>query len=182
MIPLRSSITKKLLAYFYLNPQESLYLNEIARKLRVDKRNLVKKINELEQEGFFNQQQRGNLKLYTLNSHYPLYEEYKKIILKTIGIEDKLKTIIQEVPNLQEIYIYGSYASNTMQAYSDIDLLAIGEHDIILLQKKLNQLQKDIGREINIINMAEPEFKTRIKRNDPFITGILKKEYIKITP
>jgi predicted transcriptional regulator with HTH domain len=47
MISLRSEITKKLLNYFFLNPKESLYVNELSRNLALDKRNLVKKIKEL---------------------------------------------------------------------------------------------------------------------------------------
>jgi len=51
MISLRSEITRKLLNYFFLNPEASLYVNELARKLGLDKRNLVKKMKELEKEG-----------------------------------------------------------------------------------------------------------------------------------
>ena len=46
MISLRSEITKKLLNYFFINPHESLYVNEMSQKLQLDKRNLVKKIKE----------------------------------------------------------------------------------------------------------------------------------------
>jgi len=50
MISLKSKITRKLLNYFFLNPKESLYVNELSRNLALDKRNLVKKIKELETE------------------------------------------------------------------------------------------------------------------------------------
>ncbi len=46
MISLRSEITKTVLNYFFMNPQESLYVNELVQKLHLDKRNLVKKIRE----------------------------------------------------------------------------------------------------------------------------------------
>ena len=48
MISLKSKVTKKILNYFFINPHENLYVNEISRKLQLDKRNLVKKIKELE--------------------------------------------------------------------------------------------------------------------------------------
>jgi len=41
MISLRSKVARKILNYFFINPQESLYVNELSRKLEVDKRNLV---------------------------------------------------------------------------------------------------------------------------------------------
>ena len=76
MISLRSEITKKILNYFYLHKQESLYVNELVRKLNADKRNLVKKLHELEVENILKSQTRGNLKLYSINSGYSLYKEY----------------------------------------------------------------------------------------------------------
>jgi len=75
MIPLRSEITRKLLDYFFINPHENLYVNELTRKLNLDKRNLVKKIRQLENEGILKSQSRGNLKLYSINTDYSLYKE-----------------------------------------------------------------------------------------------------------
>lgn len=180
MISLRSEITKKLLNYFFINPQESLYVNELSRKLNLDKRNLVKKLKELEKDGILKSQIRRNLKLYSINKSYPLYKEYKNIILKTTGLEDKLKKVMKEIAGIVEVYIYGSYAKNKMDAYSDIDLLIIGSHKIVLLQRKLNKLQKDTDREINSVSMDENEFKKRLKNKDPFISEVLRRKHIKI--
>ena len=180
MISLRSKITKKILNYFFVNPHESLYVNELSRKLQLDKRNLVKKLRELESEGILKTRTRGNLKLCSINKTYPLYKEYERIVLKTIGFEDKLKKIVEEIKGVKEAYIYGSYAKNKMDVHSDIDLLVIGKHDIVNLQRKIRKLQKEMEREINIINMDEAEFKMRIKNKDPFILGILREKHIKV--
>jgi len=180
LISLRSEITKKLLNYFFINPHESLYINELSRKLNFDKRNLVKKLKELEKEGILKSQIRGNLKLYSINKSYPLYKEYKRIIFKTIGLEDKLKRVLKDVDGVKQAFIYGSYAKDKMDTHSDVDLLVIGYHEIVLLQRKLNSLQKEIDREINSVNMDEHELKKRIKNKDPFILGVFKKKHIKI--
>jgi len=181
VISLKSGITQRVLNYFFLNPQESLYINELARKLSLDKRNLVKKIRELEKEGLLISRQRGNLKLYSININFPLYKEYKNIILKTLGFEAKLKQILQAVAGIKKAYIYGSYAENKMEAHSDIDLLVIGEHSVIALQKKISQLQRELDREINVVNMDEKESLRRRKNKDPFITNIFKMKTIELT-
>jgi predicted nucleotidyltransferase len=180
MISLRSEVTKKLFNHFFLDSTDNVYVNELHRKLQVDKRNLVKKLKELEQEGILKTQSKGNLKLYTINKSYPLYEEYKRIFLKTVGFEDKVKKVVNEIEGVKEAYIYGSYAKNTMDTHSDIDLLVIGNHSIISLQRKLNKLQQEIGREINVVNMDENEFKKRKKSKDPFIAGILREKHIRV--
>lgn len=180
MISLKSAITKKILNYFFVNPEEELYVNEISRKLAADKRNLIKKLKELENEGILTSKAQGNLKLYSINQNYPLYDEYKNIVLKTLGLERKLREIIRQTENITEAHLYGSYAKDKLAAHSDIDLLVVGTHSIIKLQQKINKLQREINREINIINMDPKEYNKRKKTKDPFILNILKGKHIKL--
>jgi len=180
MISLRSSITKKILNYFLINPHESLYVNELSRKLFLDKRNLVKKIKELELYGIMTHETRGNLKLYSINTHYPMYKEYRKIIMANIGVEEQLKKILHGAKDVKEVYIYGSYARDSMASHSDVDILVIGSISTIALQKLIHRLQNDIDREINATIMSESEFKKRVKNKDPFVGGILKQKHIKV--
>lgn len=182
MIPLKSAITQKILNYFFLNPHESLYVNELSRKLTLDKRNLVKKLKELEKEGVLKSGKRGNLRLYSINKEYSLYNEYKKIISKTVGLENEIRQILKKTKGVKKAYIYGSYAKDNMDMHSDIDLLVVGTHDIMLLQKAISRLQKEINREINITNMDIKEFEKKSKNKDPFLSGILHKNYIELVP
>jgi len=180
MIPLKSKITKKILNYFFINPHESLYGNELSRKLALDKRNLVKKIKELEQEGILTHQTRGNLKLYSISTRYPLYRELRKIIMTTVGVEEQLRRLFEGIDGIQEIYIYGSYAKDTMDAHSDIDLLIVGSVNAVVAQKHISKLRRDLDRDINVIVLDYADFKQRIKNKDPFISGILKQKHIRV--
>ncbi|KAF0134817.1 MAG: hypothetical protein FD145_385 [Candidatus Saganbacteria bacterium] len=180
MFSLKSEVAQKVLNYFFLNPHESLYINELSRKLSLDKRNLIKKLRELEKEGLLISQPRGNLKLYSINNRFPLYKEYRNIVLKTLGFEEKLKKILKGIPGIEQAYIYGSYAENKMEAHSDIDLLVIGSHRIVVLQKNISQLQQELDREINVVNMDSKELLKRRKHKDPFILNIFKKKLIEL--
>ncbi|MFH1411972.1 MAG: nucleotidyltransferase domain-containing protein [Candidatus Omnitrophota bacterium] len=180
MISMKSKITKVLLNYFFLNPEESLFVNEISRKLDLDKRNLVKKLKVLEEEGILGSEIRGNQKIYSINRSYPLYEEYRKIVFKTIGIESKLRNLTEKVNGIEKMYLFGSYAKDSMEIHSDIDLLVVGDHKIMTLQKEISKLQKEIGREINVVNMDKKEFEKRKKEKDPFIETVFKEKNIKV--
>lgn len=180
MISMRSKITKVLLNYFFLNPEESLFVNEISRKLDLDKRNLVKKLKELEEAGIMVSETSGNQKIYSMNRLYPLYEEYRKIVFKTIGIESKLKSMLKQVMGIEKVYLFGSYAKDAMEVHSDIDLLVIGDHSIMDLQKEISKLQKETGREINVINMDRKEFENRKKKKDFFIETVFKEKNIEV--
>lgn len=180
MIPLKSEITKKLLSYFFINPDDSLYVNELARKLAVDKRNLVKKVRQLEAEGILKSQARGNLKFYSVNRAFPLYKEYRQLFLKSVGFEDKLKRTLGKVAGVNQVYIYGSYALGKMSSSSDIDVLIVGTHAIADAQKGINRLQKEIGREINAVHMGLNEFKRKLRKKEPFVSGIVGDKHIQV--
>lgn len=180
MISMKSKITKALLNYFFLNPEENLFVNEISRKLDLDKRNLVKKLKALEEEGILGSEIRGNQKIYSINHSYPLYEEYRKIVFKTIGVENKLRSLTEKVNGIEKVYLFGSYAKDSMETHSDIDLLVVGDHKIMTLQKEISKLQKEIGREINVVNMDNKEFEKRKKEKDPFIETVFKEKNIKV--
>jgi len=180
MVSIKSKIIRSLLNFYFLHPEQSFYVNEAARRFNIDKRNLVKKLKELEREGLFVTKTSGNQRFYSLNKKYPLYKEYRNIFMKTVGIEEKLKSVLSNIEGVKEVYIYGSYARDSMDAFSDIDIMIIGSHDTIMIQKEISKVQKDMDREINVINIGLKEFDDKKKRQDPFISDIFKNKYIKI--
>ena len=109
-----------------------------------------------------------------------MYQEFRKIVLATIGVEEQLRSLLLNVDGIKEVYIYGSYAKNAMGPHSDIDVLVIGSASVIYLQKQIHRLQSDMGREINVSAMGKSEFKRRIDNKDPFIVSVLKQKHIKI--
>lgn len=180
MISIKSKIIRSLLNFYFLHPEQSFYVNEIARRFNIDKRNLVRKLKELEKEGLFVTKLFGNQRYYSLNKKYSLYKEYRNIFMKTVGIEEKLRLALSNIEGIKEAYIYGSYARDNMDAFSDIDIIIIGSHDTIMIQKEISKLQKDVDREINVINIGLKEFDDKKKNRDPFVSGIFKNKYIKI--
>lgn len=182
MLSLRSKVTRKVLTYFFTNPQQDLYVNEMAAGLGVDKRNLVKKLRELESLGLMRSEARGNLRLYSINPSYPLYREYKRIFQKTVGVEAKLRDMVSLTPGVKRAYIFGSYASDAMQTHSDIDILVVGDHSVVSLQKELNKIQSEIEREVNCVHMNEDEFRRRKETEDPFLRDVFAHPTIELAP
>ena len=179
MLSLKSKITQAVLGYFMLHEGQELYVNEIARRLTLDQGNLDRKLKELEKDGILKSELRGKERYYSLNPSFPLFKEYKKIILKTVGLEHVLKKAFQSVKRLKQAYLFGSYAKDQMDLASDIDLLAVGNHDTLELQKKISEIQKSIGREINVVSFGPAEYEKKRKK-DPFVKSVLQGKKIQI--
>ncbi|NQU16854.1 MAG: nucleotidyltransferase domain-containing protein [Candidatus Saganbacteria bacterium] len=178
MISFKSKITIKILDYYFLNPDTEHYTNELAKALELDPKNLHRKLEELEKEGLFKSEFRGKERYFSLNKKFALLDHYKQIFLKTFGLEHKLNKIAVEIAGIKEAYIFGSYAKEKMDSSSDIDLLIIGSHSILELQKKINTLQKETGREFNVVNLSGAEYAE--KKKDQFIKNIFKAGPIKL--
>jgi predicted nucleotidyltransferase len=180
MISLRSKVAIKLLDYYFLNPEAQVYINELARILELDPKNTETKLKELEKEGLFKSEFRGKQRYFFLAKDNPVLEHYRQIFLKTHGIEKRLSDMINNIKGLKEAYLFGSYASNKMDSSSDIDLLAIGTHSVLELQRVIAKLQKDTGREFNVTNLSMKEFEAKKKNKDPFISSIFKTKIIRL--
>lgn len=177
MINLRSKITQKVLGYFYLHEDVEMYINEMARRLGLDSGNLTRKLEELENQGILKNQWKGTQRYYSLNKEFSLYQEYKKIIKKTVGFEKILGASLKTLVGIQKAVVFGSYAADRMDQKSDIDLLVIGDHETVELQRIIARIQRSIDREINCISMTGKEYREKQKR-DPFLKSLKNKARI----
>lgn len=159
MIAPRSKITQRVLGFLMLHEEAELYVNEMARRLEVDAGNLIRKLRELEAEGILKSRERGRERYYSLNAAYPLLQEYKRIILKTVGVEHLLRQAVRKIRGIQTACLFGSYAQDRMDASSDIDLLLVGTHDTVGAQREIARVKRSVDRQINVISMSPKEYK-----------------------
>lgn len=174
----KSKLRQKLLSYFYTNPSSHLYVREIATILNEDAGNISKELNKLEKAGIFISSTRGNQKYFSINKKSPLYNEFKSIIFKTIGVEGALRRIINETKGINFCFIYGSFAQNKQDSASDIDLLIVGKPPEDALMQKIEILEKKLQREINYNIYPQKEFKDKLIKKDSFIINVLRRPKI----
>jgi len=171
----RSRLRNKILLHFYTNLGDELYLREISEILDEDPGNMSKEMSKLEKEGIFLSRSRGKQKYFSLNKYYPLYDELKSIIFKTIGIRGSIQKIISETDGIVTALIYGSFASGEETSASDVDLCLIIDDEIFDEDKfisKINDFERSISREVNYIYYSEDEWKDKIDKKDSFIETI----------
>ncbi|MEK7653462.1 MAG: nucleotidyltransferase domain-containing protein [Patescibacteria group bacterium] len=176
----KSETENKILNYFFINSKARHYINELARILVLDPKNTHRKLVELEKRGILKSEFLGRQRYFFLDSDNQLTKKYRSIFFQTVGLEARLKKIAAMNKKIKSAYIFGSYAIDKMDASSDLDLLVIGSHSSIELHKAFNKIQQEIGREINVIDFNESEFRLRKKRGDGFLKNIFSQKTIKI--
>ena len=179
MISLRSKVSQQILNYFMLQQGSEVYVNDLARALHTESGNLTRKLIVLEKEGLLKSRWQGKQRYYSLNKSFPLLKEYKNIVLKTIGLEQVLKTSLGTISGIKKAVIFGSYAQEKMDSHSDIDFLVVGDHSTVELQKAVAQVQKSTQRDINAVSMSLQEYNDK-KGKDPFLKSIESKKTVRI--
>jgi len=172
MLDLRSKARRRLLAYYFTNPAVRRHLRDLAERLGIDPSNLSKELGRLEREGLFHSEVSGRQKYFQLNREYPLFEEVRSIVAKTIGAIPLIAECLKKVEGVGEAFLYGSFARSQQDAASDIDLLLIGSPKGDVLAEVIRKLERQLGREINYTVFSRKEFESRRNRKDAFLQNV----------
>jgi predicted nucleotidyltransferase len=172
MLDFRSRARRQLLAYYFTNPTARHHLRDLAARLAIDPSNLSKELGRLEREGLFHSEVSGRQKYFQLDRHYPLFDEVRKIVAKTIGAAPVITESLQKIEGIEEAYLYGSFASHQQDAASDIDVLVIGTPREEVLAHAMQRLERQLGREINYLVLTRKEFMSRRARKDAFLENV----------
>ena len=79
----KSKVRIELLNMFFSNPDRAFYVRQIEKITGEDYRNISRELRNLEEIGLLKNRKEGNLKYFTLNKKFLLFEELKSIFLKT---------------------------------------------------------------------------------------------------
>ena len=170
----RAALLKLLLT----NPERSFYMQEIGRILGKKPGTFQRTINNMASEGILISEYKANARFFKVNKKYPIYNELKSIVFKTVGIQGSIREVLEEIGNVKFSFIYGSYAKAKETYFSDIDLAVIGTVDEDKLIKEFDRLEDKFQREINYKLYTFKKFKKEIEEKEPFILEIIRDKKI----
>ena len=119
----------ELLKLFFTNSDQAFYMQEIGRILGKKPGTFQRTLNNLVSEGTLESEYRANARYFKVNKGYPLLEELKSIVFKTVGVSGSLKDLLKRVGNVEFAFVYGSFAKAKEDCMFDIDLVVIGDLD-----------------------------------------------------
>ncbi|MEM3402779.1 MAG: nucleotidyltransferase domain-containing protein, partial [Candidatus Hadarchaeales archaeon] len=117
---------------------------------------------------------------FVVNKKMPIYQELRSMVLKTEGVSEILRENLSKLGEVEAAFIYGSFASGEEHSKSDIDLIIVGEVNERKLIPLIRKLEGQLSREINYTLFSSSEFKSRMRKKDPFITNVLEGKKIHI--
>lgn len=170
----------RILALFLLSPGPEFHVREVARQTKLNLNSVRRELDNLETADLLRSRKQGSLKLYSVNREYPVYEELKRIFLKTIGMGEAIKERIATLGKVETAFIYGSFSRGDEKPGSDIDLFIVGEVGQQKASAVFEQLERELSREINYVIFSPKEFRERKAREDPFVSNVLRQRKINL--
>lgn len=175
-----SGTRQRVLAWLFGQPHRSFYSSELIRLTGSGSGAVQRELAQLSQSGLITTKKVGNQKHFQANPGSPIHHELCGIVQKTVGLAEPLRQALSAVaPQIDAAFIYGSVASRTDTATSDIDLLILTDSltyaDVF---DAIETAHQTLGRTINPTLLTQQQFKKRMKANESFLTRVMSKPKI----
>lgn len=165
----------RLFAWLFGQPARSFHLSELRRLTGLGSASAQSELNRLTEAGLLISERVGNLRSFRANPHSAIYDELVSITHKTLGLVPALSDALTPlVPRLLAACVFGSVASLTDTAQSDVDVMLVG-NGLTLgeVLEQLEPLEQQWGRKINPTMYSPPEFFKRRAEPDSFVNRVL---------
>ncbi len=141
-----SKLRVKLLLKFFINPETTAWLRGLEKEFGVSSNAVRQELNKLEEAGIIKSESSSYRKLFRANDQHPLYEEIRRIMMKTAGIEQILEKVIRRLGDPQKVYLTGSLARGVDS--DRIQLCIVGEIDRDYLDQLTRKAEQLINKTI----------------------------------
>ncbi len=169
---LGSEARRRILCQTHLVPGREVHLRELVRQTGLAPRTVHQEVNRLVSADLLSERRDGNRRYLTANEAHPLFRPVREIVLKTDGLADVLRDALGS-QGVEFAVVFGSMASGTANASSDVDLLLVGEIGLRDVVKRLAMAHDALGREINPVVWTRAEFRQRVRKRDHFLMRVL---------
>jgi predicted nucleotidyltransferase len=172
---------RKILALFFLNPDQEYYFSEVARLTGTRQGVIQRELKNLTDADILRAEKRGRQKFYSVNRRHPIFPDLRNVIFKTFGVIGKIREALVPLENeIDFAFVYGSFARGEEVSGSDLDLFFVGSIKLDELVSALSSVEHAIGREINPALFSLADFKSKWSEKNHFIKSVAdaEKEFV----
>jgi hypothetical protein len=156
----------KLLLKFFLNSNTTAYLRSLEVEFGESTNAIRLELNRLEEAGMLNSFNDGNKKMFRANTSHPLFQEIHNILLKTLGLDQVVQTVIERLGEVERVFLIGDFAKGNDSQI--IDLLFIGNIDKSYLLNLIEKVEVLIKRKVRYLIYDHQEFELGIGLSPTF--------------
>lgn len=169
-----SKVRINLLAQFIMHPDARYHVRGLERAIGSQYSAVWRELQNLEQAGVVVSEEDAGRRMFRLNEDYPLLAELRGMIIKTLGAGDRIRDLIGEIDGIQFAFIYGSFADGQVDAYSDLDLMIIGDADFTKLSGAIADLETELRRTVNVVRFSFQEWRSKLEAEDAFVSEVFR--------
>lgn len=170
-----SEVQLKVLALLFGQPNRTFQMSELISLVNSGVGAVHRIIVRLVKSGLVNEEIIGRTKFFRANSESPVFQELYGIVIKTVALTIPLQSALAPyIDSISSAFIYGSIASGTDNASSDIDVIIIGEElrytDIL---SAMQSVEAEVKRTVSVRILTCNEWKSKVEGHNPFTTRVL---------
>jgi predicted transcriptional regulator len=148
---LDSLITSKtrlrLLIKFFISQANKAHLNGLANEFGESTNSIRKELNNLFDAGYLLKSKSNNRIEYNVNPKHPLYKTMRKVVMKHLGLEDIVETVLEKMGTIEKIILIGDYAKGIDSG--NIEIILTGRDlDMEYISNIENKIEKLINRKV----------------------------------
>jgi predicted nucleotidyltransferase len=163
----------RVLTALLLHPEQSLHVRELARATGASAGSLHRELRGLSDAGLLLRSEVGHQVHYRANVDNPVFQELAGLMRKTVGVADVLRDALSPLGDAIELaFVYGSIASGTESARSDVDVMVLGRAGFADVALALSEAQSILGREVNPTPMRMTDFARKLKEGQGFAVSV----------
>lgn len=166
---------QRVLGCLFGQPQRSFTVSELIHGTGAGSGAVQRELAHLSGSGLLTVQRIGNQKHYRANPDAPIHDELVSIVCKTFGLVEPLRAALASLAErIRAAFVYGSVASRSDNAGSDIDLLLVtDELTYAEVMGALHPLAEQLRRQIHPTLYSRKELQQRLAAGNSFITRVL---------
>ena len=170
-----TSTQQRVLAPLFGQPDRSFFVTQLMEMAGSGRGAVQRELKRLSVSGLLTVQYIATQKHYQANPTSPLFDELCRIVQKTSGLHDPIRTALAPLQEKIELaFIYGPVANSTDGPAGDIDLMIVAnEVQLEELYSALAAVEQQIARQICPTLLTRKEFSKRWAQGGSFVERVI---------
>src|SRR5438270_2666511 len=150
-------------------PQRRWYQRELAREAALPVAAIQRELRRLVGAGLLVESADAGRRLYAPDTRSPIFNELLAITIKLRGPAPLIRETLAAERAVRLAWVFGSFATGTASASSDIDLMVLGGARPNAVRRRVTPVERKLDRTIDEHVMSPAEWRRRLAVDDAFV-------------